>query len=384
MAPDRIEILFLIDYFHRTGGTEKHLVQLIAGLPAERFRARVVVFDMGDNPLLEQLRARGVEVLHLPVGREYVPHAWLQAVRLARLLRRARSDIVQCYHQKSDTYGALVARAAGVPVLISSKRDTGELRKPLHVFLNRRLRGLFNAFIMAADGVRAAVVARDHLPGERVVTIYNGVDTAHFRPPSATERAAARAALGCAPGDFVVGMVAGFRPEKSHEVFFAALERVALQVPALRVVAVGGGELLEPLRARLAATPLGARTLFTGAVAETRPYVWTFDVGCLTPAANEGFSNAVIEQMACGVPMIVTDVGGNAEAVRQGIDGTVIPAADPDALAAALLQAWRDPAARAAQASAASARVSERFSLERMCAEHVRLYLSLCRAAGRA
>ena len=82
------------------------------------------------------------------------------------------------------------------PHLISSKRDTGQLRKPLHVFLNRRLRGLFDVFIMVANGVRDAVVAQDRLPVARVTTIYNGVDASGFRPPSAEQRRVARERLG--------------------------------------------------------------------------------------------------------------------------------------------------------------------------------------------
>jgi len=151
MSESRRRILFIIDWFHRTGGTEKHLAQLVAGLKAWAFDATVVVFDRGENPLLEGMAAVGVPVIHLPVGREYVPNALVQAWRLSRLIREQRYDIVQTYHQKADTYGALIARAAGVRHLISSKRDTGQLRKPLHTFLNRRLSGLFEAIIMAAE-----------------------------------------------------------------------------------------------------------------------------------------------------------------------------------------------------------------------------------------
>jgi len=139
MASDTVKILFIIDYFHRTGGTEKHLAQLIAGLPAGAFHCSVVAFDLGANPLLDGLRARGVPVISLPVGREYVPNAALQAWRLAKLMRRNRFDIVQTFHQKADTYGALIAWLSGVKHLISSKRDTGQLRRPWHFFLNRRL-----------------------------------------------------------------------------------------------------------------------------------------------------------------------------------------------------------------------------------------------------
>ena len=377
MSSAPIKILFLIDYFHRTGGTEKHLVQLIAGLPAEQFRCSVVAFDMGRNLLLEELRARGVAVIHLPVGREYVPNGMRQAVRLWRLMRRERYDIVQTYHQKADSYGALLARLAGVPVLISSKRDTGELRNPLHVFVNRRLRGLFDAFIMVAEGVREAVARRDGLPATRVCTIYNGVDTGRFTPADAARKAAARRALGIPDTDLVVGMVAGFRPEKNHEVFFEAMERVALQVPNLRVVPVGGGPLLEQYRHSVAASPLATRTTFTGDVTDVLPVLHALDIGCLTSGSNEGFSNALIEQMAVGLPLVVTEVGGNAEAVVDGVTGFVVRPHDAAAVAGATLRLATDPVLRADRASAARTRAEDRFSLERMWREHAALYLRL-------
>jgi len=377
MACDRIEILFIIDYFHRTGGTEKHLAQLIAGLPADAFRCSVVAFDLGANPLLAALRARGVPIISVPVGREYVLNAVLQAWRLSRLIRRNRYDIVQTFHQKADTYGALIARLSGVKHLISSKRDTGQLRKPWHFFLNRRLKSLFDAFIVVAEAVRVAVIANDRLPPSRITTIYNGVDIARFTVPSAQQRRDARTHLGFAAEDFVVGMVAGFRPEKNHDVFFAGLLQAAPSIPSLKVVAVGAGPLLGRFRERTAQTELGARTVFAGDVPEVLPCLWAMDVGCLTSGSNEGFSNAILEQMAVGLPMIVTDVGGNAEAVIDGENGRVIPPLDAAALSRALIDLHRNPARAAAMGRASRTRVEERFSLERMCAEHIRLYRSL-------
>jgi glycosyltransferase involved in cell wall biosynthesis len=375
MNPGPLRILFIIDWFHRTGGTEKHLVQLIAGLPTQSFECGVVVFDRGDNALLDELSRRGIPVIHLPVGREYVPNALRQAWRLARLIRRNRYDIVQTYHQKSDTYGALVAWACGVRHLISSKRDTGELRTRLHTFLNRRMSGMFEAIIMAAEGVRRAVVARDGLaPRKRIITIYNGVDTRRFRPPTGEERRAARTRLDLCDGDLVVGMVAGLRPEKNHDVFLEALLRVAPQVTNLKVLLVGAGPLLERYRAQFGDGSLREKTLFAGDVADVLPWVWAMDIGCLTPGSNEGFSNAVIEQMSAGLAMIVTDVGGNAEAVADGENGIVVAAGDAAALAQALLRLANDVPLRREMGRASRRRVEENFSLEQMCARHAQLY----------
>jgi L-malate glycosyltransferase len=384
MASDGIKILFIIDYFHRTGGTEKHLAQLIAGLPADAFRCSLVAFDLGANPLLDGLRTRGVPVISLPVGREYVPNAVVQAWRLSRLIRKNKYDIVQTFHQKADTYGPVIARLSGVKHLISSKRDTGQLRKPWHFFLNRRLKSLFEAFIVVSEAVRVAVMANDHLPASRITTIYNGVDIARFIVPSAQQRKDARTRLGFTGDDFVVGMVAGFRPEKNHDVLFAGLLQAAPSIPSLKVLAVGDGPLLAEFRRRIAQTELGARTVFAGDVSDVLPCLWAMDVGCLTPGSNEGFSNAVVEQMAVGLPMIVTDVGGNAEAVIDGENGRVIPPLDAAALSWALIDLHGNTARAAAMGRASRTRVEERFSVERMCTEHVRLYRSLYDPVGLA
>src|SRR5262249_38655756 len=128
---------------------------------------------------------------------------------------------------------------------------------------------------------------------------------------------------------------------------------------------------------------LGSRTVFTGDVAEVRPCLWAMDVGCLTPGSNEGFSNAILEQMAVGLPMIVTDVGGNAEAVIDGTSGWVIPPLDAAALCKALIAVHGDQERAASMGRAARTRAQERFSLQRMCAEHAQLYISLCAGATR-
>src|SRR6185436_15684266 len=109
MTPGKTKVLFLIDYFHRTGGTEKHLAQLASWLAHENFQCEVVVFDLGQNELIGQMRAAGVAVHDIRVEREYGLSGLRGALRLWRLIRARRFDIVQTYHQKSDTYGAFIA-----------------------------------------------------------------------------------------------------------------------------------------------------------------------------------------------------------------------------------------------------------------------------------
>jgi glycosyltransferase involved in cell wall biosynthesis len=373
----KINILFVIDYFHETGGTEKHLTQLVLGLPRDTFACSVVVFDMGVNTLIEEMRAAGVPVHHIPVRRIYTPSALWRAAALARIMRRGRVDIVQTFHQTSDTLGAAVAKLCGVRHIISSKRDTGQLKRPLHIFLNRRLKFLFERFIVVADAVGQAVVTSERLDQSRIVRIYNGVDTVKFSPPRASEAALARKRLGFSDSDYVVGMVAAFRPEKNYDTFFEGVVKAMPVIPSLKVLAIGGGPLLEHFRARYEIDRFRSRIVFTGGVGNVTRYLEAMDVGCLIPGKNEGFSNAVLEKMAMGLPMIVTDVGGNAEAVINGENGMVIPPADPDAFRAALISLHSDTPRRLAMGRRSRQLAEERFSLRDMYSNHEILYRSL-------
>lgn len=374
----KINILFAIDYFHRTGGTEKHLAQLVRLLSRDTFKCSVVVFDLGANALIDGMRAAGVPVRHVPVQRIYTPNALRRATELAGIIKRDNVDIVQTFHQTSDTFAAIVAKLSGVKCIISSKRDTGQLKRPVHIFLNRRLKFLFDRTIVVADAVGEAVVATEHIDRSRITRIYNGVDTVEFSPPNTREAAAARSRLRFGDGDFVVGMVAGFRPEKNYDIFFQGAVKAMTVIPSLKVLAVGGGPLLEHFRTLYDIERFRSRIEFTGETEDVAQYLKAMDVGCLIPGKNEGFSNAVLEKMATGLPMIVTEVGGNAEAVIDGENGIVIPPADCEAFRAALVRMHSDPTARLAMGRRSRELVEQRYSLQDMCRKHEALYLALC------
>jgi glycosyltransferase involved in cell wall biosynthesis len=372
-----INILYLIDHFHGTGGTERHLAHLVRHLPREKFRCLVLAFDLVPNRWVERIVAAGTPVIHLPVMREYAPAAIPRALQLSKLIRSNRIDIVQTFHQKSDTYGATIARLSGIRHIVSSKRDTGEFKKPRHLFLNRRLRGLFEKVIVVADSIGDLVVAREHVPRSKVVRIYNGVDEHAFAPPTPQQRSQARERFGFTEEEFVVGMVARFRPEKNHDVFFSGALAAAAQIPSLRIVTVGDGTQRAEFANRYARECQERRIQIFGDVADVVTYLHAMDVGCLLPGQNEGFSNSVLEKMAVGLPMIVSNVGGNAEAVAHRKNGLVIPPRDVDAFRDALLALHADRAERLRMGRASRQLVEAKFTLRQMCQEHEALYLTL-------
>lgn len=380
MTDEKIRILYIIDYFHRTGGTERHLAQLAQYLRKDSFDCEIVVFDLGKNVLIDEMRAAGISVIHLPVAREYTPLALLRAWQLFKLMRNRRFDIVQTFHQKADTFGAVIAKLAGVKHVVSSKRDIAQLKKRHHFFMNRRLRFLFDRVIVVADAVGKVVTAKEGIDQSRLLRIYNGVDTLKYAPPTEEEVAHERERLGFAADDLVAGMVAGFRPEKNHDVFFEGAVMAMRTIPSLKILAVGGGPLLEKFRDRYRDETFSARIVFTGDVTDVARHIKAMDIGCLIPGGNEGFSNAVLEKMAMGLPMIVSDVGGNAEAVIDGQNGFVIAPGDAQGFCRALIHLCGDPERRAVMGRKSRQLGEENFSLERMCSEHVTFYRALCRA----
>ena len=159
--------------------------------------------------------------------------------------------------------------------------------------------------------------------------------------------------------------------------FLRAALTASKAIPNLKLIAVGGGSLLEHFRARYGNIKDGPEIIFTNAVSNVKDYLAIMDVGCLVPRSNEGFSNSVLEKMAMGLPLIVTDVGGNAEAVIHQQNGMVIPPDNSVAFSMALIHMHSDPAARLKMGESSRQRVEKQFTLSQMCKAHERLYLSV-------
>lgn len=218
----KINIMFIIDFFYGSmgGGTETHLSYLTRKLNRDKYNCIIVAFDSGKTPFIEEIKRDQIPVVHIPVGRYYTLNAINRAFELANLIQQYQIDIVQTFHIKSDTYGALVAKLSGVKHIVSSKRDIGDNKNSWHFFMNKALNHIFDGFIVVADKVGDIVGEREHIPREKMKTLYNGVDVERFIPPDNKEIAEAKKAIGLKKDDFVVGMVAVFRPEKNHDIFF--------------------------------------------------------------------------------------------------------------------------------------------------------------------
>jgi len=365
-----IKIVFIIDSLLGFAGTEKHLFETVGNLDRGAFSFLVISFATREW-VVEEFKKRGVSVITLPLERIYGLNAAKQFRILLDLLKREKPDIVQTFHFKSDTFGVIAAKAAHVPYIISSRRDMGSMKKKSHLLLNRLINRLIHEFIAVCDAVAKTLEENERVDPRRVMVIHNGVDILRYRPnPDANSEIRKRLNI---PSDaFVLGIVSNFRPEKGIHVFFQAAKILAKEIRELKIIAAGCGKsevqmvIGEEVIRFCRKNDLLSRTVFPGYVRDVREYIPAMDVACLTPIRNEGFSNAIIEKMAMGKPVVASDVGGTAEAVIDGTTGFIVPPGNPELLAERILFLYKNKEIRERMGRNARARVEEFFRLEKM------------------
>ena len=352
----------------------KYLLQL---LNREKYNCYLIAFDAGATEFTKSLTDAGVEIEHVPVGRYYTFNAFYRAFHIYFYIKKKQIDIVHTFGFKSDFYGVIVAKISGVKVIISSKRDNADFKKRVQFFFNICTKRLVNRYIAVSDRVKEVVHNKEKVKLKNIEVIYNGVDLDVFSPPTVMEKKNSKKKLGFAEDDFVIGTVAWMRKEKDHPTLFKAFINARKDIPQLKLVLVGGGTLMEDYKQYIFEQGLTDDVCFVGPVSDVRPYLNALDVACLVPSCNEGFSNAIIEMMASGLPVVATDVGGNSEAVLNGVNGCIIPPSDHQALSDAFVYLFKNDEERTNMGLRAIERVMKEFSLLQMIERHEMLYSSL-------
>jgi glycosyltransferase involved in cell wall biosynthesis len=377
-AAHRPHVLYIIDQLCRLGGGETMILEIIRRLPVHRFRCSVITFQF--DPDLEALKSLPHPLHIMPLKRAYDFNAAKMALRLKRLIQIEKVSLVHTFFETSDLWGAPIAWLSGCPALVSSRRDMGILRTMKHNLAYPIVNRLFDRVLAVSDGVRSYALHHDHLPPERVETLYNGVDLVAL--DAKARELDARARLGLQPTKLVVSILANIRYVKGIDIFVRAAARVRAEHPDAVFLVMGG--VLEPetfgkLQALVDSMGIKDSFLFLGAMANPYPVLAASDVFCL-PSRNEGFSNALIEAMGSYLPCVATRVGGNAEALTEGLNGFLVDSEDADAMADRLLRLLRDPELRRNMGVAARHAVESRFSMNAMMTRLIDIYDELLAA----
>lgn len=362
MAPR--PILFMIQHLDQ-GGTEHHFHDVVTGLDRDRFEPHVIHFTGG--MVADKLRRwPGLPVTRLRVGRAYGPSGLVAAGAVRRYLRRHRVQALVTFHFVADFIGA-IAGAGRVPV-ISSRRDMGFTRTRRQRQLGRWLDRGVTRYIAVAEAVRQAVCRDEGVDPEKIEVIYNGIDLPDFdRRRRRWDRTVERRREGIEPGEVLIGCVSNFNPVKGHLRLleaFAGLQRRCPGQP-IRLMLTGDGPMRDRIEERIDALGIARAVIRTGLSEDiTREYEMA-DVAVL-PSDTEGFSNSILQAMACGRAMVACRVGGNAEAIEHARTGLLTPAGDAEAMSAALERLIADASLRRRMGLAARQRLEQRFTHRHM------------------
>jgi len=367
------KILFIIDSFYGTyGGAEGALTRIVRNLPADRYEAKIVTFVASADAVELAKVACPIQVLPLRRNLSSFKSLW----SLWSLMRRERFDLVHTFFPISDLLGGLLAKLNGC-LVVSSRRDMGILRSPWQRKLYRWMRGAYDEVHTVSDEVRAYMIQHDGLNPGSVVTVYNGIDVERVTAVPRTE--AARADLGVEPGQQLILTVCNVRAVKGVDVLIRAAARVVPDFPNTVFAVVGypnDKAYYQEMQDLAASLNIAKNVLFPGLRKDIFPAYRSSDIFCL-PSRSEGFSNALIEAMAAGLPCVATRVGGNPEVVKEGQTGFIVENEDHEAMAERLLRLLRDPARAREMGQQGSSVIHGTFTSKAMTDRVVALYDSL-------
>lgn len=364
-----LDIVHVVENLER-GGLERMVIDLAGVQRAAGHRCRVIcLFQSG--ALAGELEAQGIEVQACRKRGGFD----LAALRRLRGGLRATPGAVVHTHNANAHYHT-VAAAIGLPIarLINTRHGMGVAQpRSRGEWLYRRTMRRTDTVAAVCEAARARFAQQGVSPRGRLLSVPNGIRIDRFPPASDERRAALRRDLGLAAHARIIGSVGRLNPVKDQATLLRAFARLRVEFVDTALVLVGDGALRGSLESQAAALGIADAVRFLGDRGDVRELLQGFDIFALS-SLSEGYSMALLEACASGLPIVATDVGGNREIVVDGRNGRLVPPARDDALADGFAMLLRDPAGAAAMGSAGREWALREASVETMARRYDALY----------
>jgi glycosyltransferase involved in cell wall biosynthesis len=358
-----LRILYRLDALYY-GGLEKQVMNLALGLDRSRFEP-VVCWSSGWGAMGERLREAGIATPQVRLGRHALPGATNQIHELG-------ADIFHSFSCAKNDRDARAASQAGCPVIVTNRGNVRhwDEQARLQDWETRR-NGLSHAITACSQAVAWVCCNVERVPFSKIAVIYNGVAIPEAAPSAPT----IRDELGIAPGTFLLGYIANYRKVKAHDMLLRAFRKLIDRWPQAYLVCCGADNHREcpGLPALAAQLGLHGRVSLLGARDDVDAVYRGLDL-YVHSSNSEGLSNAVLEAMAHGLPVVATSVGGVGEAVEDGVTGYLSPPGDAEALCLAIERLIDNPKKRRNFGREARDRAERKFSLAAMVDAYSRFY----------
>lgn len=366
----RSRILHLIPTLDRSGA-EKQLVLLAAGLPRDEFDVQVCAITRG-GALQAELEQAGVPVTVIGKSFKYDPYSWW---RLRRHIRALKPAIVHTWMFTANAYGRVAALTAGVAKIVASERSEDPWKSWHQLAIDRYLAKRTDAIIVNSRGVEEFYTGRG-IPKAKMRLIYNGIGPAK---PSDTSREALLAELKLPPDARLIGAVGRLWPQKRLKDLIWAADLLKVIRPDVHLLIIGDGPQRHMLERYRRNCRVEDKVHFLGARSDVPRLMPHFDVLWLA-SGYEGLPNVIMEAMACGVPVVASNIWGNRELVVHDQTGYLVTVGDRAGFARCANKILDDRELAVRMGEAARARMAKHFTIEAMVEKHAALYRELLSA----
>jgi len=374
MEPDhRKRILIITDVFKKIAGSERNITQLLRGIDQTRFEAYVACFYSGE--VAQVMRAEGFQIYDLRLGGVYSFNGLKNIILLFKLIRKERIDLILTYHEGSDFLGLVLSKLCAIPI-ISNRRDMGYKTRLPHRVAYRLFGRYFDGVITVSDAVKNEVINRGWFKEGKVWSIHNGINVEEYS--NHVNRESIKRSIGIEANKCVVGLIGNIKRIKGIRYFLSAASLICVRKSGIEFVIIGhdlneAGNSMNDMKLLAEEMNIADKVHFLGGRKDIADLISIFDVAVIS-SLSEGFSNVLLEYMACAKPVVATDVGGNKEAVIYGETGLLVPPENSQKLAGAIrvFLDHRDIALR--YGLAGRKRVEKEFTLKRMIREYENIF----------
>lgn len=327
----------------------------------------------------------GAHTIRLNLWRRSInPLDALLLIHLWWICWRMKFDLVATHTSKGGLLGRIAARLAGIRNIVhyahgfAFNKDLGPLGRRFFIGLEKLGAKAGDFIVSVNDEHRRMAIELGIVDASKICTVRNGVDLCPF---DGLEYGAARRAAGIPDSTIAIGTTGRLAPQKGFVHLIRSMPAVVQALPAAKLYIAGDGPLLDELRTEAQTWHVADHVEFLGFRRDTHTLLVAFDVFAL-PSLWEGLSISLLEALAAGKAIVAAGNDGNREAITDNDNGILVPPADHEALAAALIRVLTDPALARRLAAAARRSAEERFSEQRMVEQNLAVYDSLLARQG--
>jgi len=367
-----IHIAYVIDTIITPGaGTEKQLLLLIQNLDKNKFKPHLICLR---NSEWLQNTNHEFPVLILDMKSFKLTHIMPAIAKFKRYCKNHNIKIVQTFFRDGNFFGTIAAYLSGIKVIVSSRRNYGGgYWHNWYWLLLLRIFRFMTTLYISNSHINAKYVAQSEKVKERNIhVIHNGLILDKFISLAGKYRDNTRKTLDITENQILIGIVANMRPVKNLILFVKMAAQTTKCCPQTMFLIIGEGEERPLIENLINDFELKEKVILVGKQTDVLPYLASIDIGVLC-SKSESLSNSIIEYMAAGIPSVVSDVGGNAEATG-GVGGLVFQANDLDEFCEKVGQLISDEALRISMGEAAKSFAFEHYDLKKAIIQHEEIY----------